>query len=53
MTENEIVEMARKTLSKDIDGLWLAGTADLEEFAKLVAKKAVNDFIELLREETH
>ena len=51
MTEDAIVEMARKTLSKDLDGLWLAGTADLEEFAKLIAKKAVHDFIDMLREQ--
>ena len=39
MLRDEIIEMARKTLSKDIDGLWLAGTPDLEAFAKLVAAK--------------
>ena len=39
MKQDEIIEMARQTLSKDIDGLWLAGTPDLEAFAKLVAAK--------------
>ena len=39
MTQDKIIEMARQTLSKDIDGLWLAGTPDLEAFAKLVAAK--------------
>jgi hypothetical protein len=36
MNGQEIIEMARQVLSKDIDGLWLAGTPDLEAFAKLV-----------------
>jgi hypothetical protein len=40
MTQDEIIEMARQTLSKDIDGLWLAGTPDLEAFAALVEEKA-------------
>jgi hypothetical protein len=39
MTQDDIIEMARQVLSKDIDGLWLAGTPDLEAFAKLVAAK--------------
>jgi hypothetical protein len=40
MTQDEIIEMAKQTLSKDIDGLWLAGTLDLEAFAKLVEDAA-------------
>jgi len=40
MTPDEIIEMARQTLSKDIDGLWLAGTPDLEAFAAWVEEKA-------------
>ena len=39
----DIIEMAKQTLSKDIDGLWLAGTLDLEAFAKLVAAKATEE----------
>jgi undecaprenyl pyrophosphate synthase len=38
MTNYEIIHMARQVLSKDIDGLWLAGTPDLEAFAKLVVQ---------------
>lgn len=49
MKQDEIIEMARQTLSKDIDGLWLAGTLDLEDFAKLVAAKERERIIALLK----
>ena len=45
MTDS-ITEIAKKTLSRDIDGLWLAGTADLEAFAKLVIADARDAFAE-------
>ena len=39
-------------LSGEFKG-YKVNNAALEAFAKLVAKKAVHDFIEMLREETH
>ena len=32
-------QFAKQTLSKDIDGLWLAGDADIEKFAELIVKE--------------
>ena len=46
LKEDEIVNMARQTLSKDIDGLWLAGTEDLKDFVALVYARADNDIRE-------
>lgn len=49
MTQDEIISMAKQTLSKDIDGLWLAGIEDLEAFAKLVASAAIEKEREAFR----
>jgi len=51
MTQDEIIEMARQVgFWKEHPNTWMCNSQDIEAFAKLVAEKAVDDYLTLERE---
>ena len=46
-----IKEFAKKTLSKDQFGLWLAGDDDIEKFAELVEQDCIDKFMKVWYEQ--